>query len=275
MQPVTDYQIDNNFTPVTLSGVEDSSTSQGSIVIKGITSDDEAAWQGKLSQSAGENKVPNSVIINKLLWENARNETYYYENRWVGGMWGIADKPGYRAIFLNGDKDNSQFDAAAEISDQGILAVKNGIVYILDTNEITHQCASYTRTGNRATNYRGLVNARLHVLKAGGQFDLKVQPTSVPQDNKNESRKSFELHQNYPNPFNATTTIGFFLSVTSDVRLTIFNSVGEEVATLASNQLSAGFHQYTWNAQGCASGIYVYRIEADGIVQSRKLILLR
>ncbi|MCI0494328.1 T9SS type A sorting domain-containing protein, partial [candidate division KSB1 bacterium] len=181
----------------------------------------------------------------------------------------------YRAIYLNGDKDNSQFDGLAEISDQGMLSVKNGIVYILDTNGMTHGCANYTRTGNRATNYRGMVNARLHFLKAGDQFDLKIQPTSIPKERKSEPIKSFELHQNYPNPFNATTTIGFSLPAASYVKLMVLNSVGEEVATLVSNQLSAGAYQYPWSAQGFASGIYVYRIEADGMVQSRKLILLR
>lgn len=275
LQPVSNYQINNQFTTLTLSGIDDTVPSLGSLVIGGLTSSDLAAWRGQLTQSAGENKVPNSVIIHKLLWENSRNETYYHENRWVGGMWGIADQPGYRAIYLNGDKDNSQFDAAAEISDQGILSVKNGIMYILDTNGITHQCASYTRTGNRATNYRGLVNARLHVLKTGDQFDLKVQPTSVPQEKKSESRKSFELHPNYPNPFNATTTIGFTLPSAALVKLTIFNSLGEQVATLVSSHLSAGEYRYPWNARGFASGIYVVRLEAEGMVQTGKVILLR
>jgi cyanophycinase len=275
LQPVSNYQINNQFTPLILSGIDDKVPSLGSLIIGGLTSSDLAAWRGQLTQSAGENKVPNSVIIHKLLWENSRNETYYYENRWVGGMWGIADKAGYRAIYLNGDKDNSQFDATAEISENGMLTVKNGIVYILDTNGMTHQCASYTRTGNRATNYRGLVNARLHVLKPGDQFDLKVQPSSVPQEKESESRKSFELHQNYPNPFNATTTISFSLPSAALVKLTIFNSLGEQVATLVSNQLSAGEYRFPWNARGCASGIYVVRIEADGIVQTGKLVLLQ
>ncbi len=275
LQPVTQYHIDNRFSTITLSGTDDNSPNLGSTVIKGLTDQQLAAWRGQLSQSAGENKIPNSVIIHQLFWENSRNETYYYENRWVGGIWGIADKPGYRAIYLNGDKDNSQFDATAEISENGMLTVKNGIVYILDTNSLTHRCATYTRTGNRATNYRGLVNARLHCLKTGDQFNLRVQPTVIPLNRKSEFLESFELQQNYPNPFNAITTIGFSLPTTSFVNLTIFNSLGEAVATLVSCKLSPGDYRYPWNATGFASGIYVYRIEAEGIVRSRRLMVLR
>lgn len=275
LSPVADVHIDNQFTEVLLSGIDDGAPQQGSIVIHGLTSDDQAAWQGRLTRSAGENKVPNAVILNKLLWENARNETYYYENRWIGGIWGIADKPGYRAIYLNGDKDNFQFDGIAEISSQGILNVKSGIVYILDTNSMTHQGSSYTRTGNRATNYRGMVNARLHFLKEGDQFDLNVQTSVVESERNSHLLKSFELDQNYPNPFNAQTQIRFSISNTSFVRLQIFNSLGEVVTMLVSKELSPGDYQYQWNGRGFASGIYVYRFEADGVAQSKKLILLR
>ncbi len=275
LQPVTQYQIDNRFSAITLSGTDDNAPNLGSLVIKGLTTQQLASWRGQLSQSAGENKIPNSVIISKLLWENSRNETYYYENRWVGGIWGIADKPGYRAIYLNGDKDNSQFDATAEISDQGILSVKKGIVYILDTNGMTHQCASYTRTGNRATNYRGLVNARLHCLKAGDEFNLNVEATKVKDEKSNRPIELFNLDQNYPNPFNAHTTIAFSLPGASFVRLQIFNSTGEVIATLVSQKLFAGTYQYAWDASEFASGVYVYRIEVDGVLQSRKLVVLR
>ncbi|HEX9974413.1 MAG TPA: T9SS type A sorting domain-containing protein, partial [bacterium] len=110
---------------------------------------------------------------------------------------------------------------------------------------------------------------------AGDQIDLTVQPAKVEQKKNGQPIQSFELHQNYPNPFNANTTIGFSLPGASFVTLKIFNFLGEEVATLVSKKLSAGAYRYPWNAQEFASGIYMYQIEADGIVQSRKLILLR
>jgi len=83
------------------------------------------------------------------------------------------------------------------------------------------------------------------------------------------------LGQNYPNPFNPSTTIKFNLSKSSDLVLKVFNLLGQEVATLVSGQLVAGSYQYKWGASGMASGVYVYRLETDGFVQTRKMILMR
>ncbi|MHC4321629.1 MAG: T9SS type A sorting domain-containing protein, partial [Planctomycetota bacterium] len=85
----------------------------------------------------------------------------------------------------------------------------------------------------------------------------------------------FELSQNYPNPFNPSTTIEFDLPKTSKVTLKIFNILGEEVATLVSDRLSAGSYSYEWDASNLASGVYLYRLEAGDFVQTKKMILLR
>ena len=280
LKPVSDYQINNEFTDITFSGVEDSSLSQGSIAIKGLTLNNKAAWQGDLAQSAGENRVPNSVIINKLLWENARTQTYYYENRWIGGIWAIANRPGYRAIYLNGDADNANFDAIAEISAQGMLRVAKGIVYILDTNGMTHGCANYTRTANRATNYRGMVNARLHFLKAGDEFDLTVQPTKVAPEKNRHPIQSFELHQNYPNPFNPGTYVDYQLPRDSHVEILIYNILGQKIKTLINAELTSGYHSAYWDGgddfgNRVNSGIYYYAMEAGPYRQVRKMIFIK
>ena len=84
------------------------------------------------------------------------------------------------------------------------------------------------------------------------------------------------LKSNYPNPFNPTTTIRFELPRTTQVTLKIFNVIGQEVATLVSDRLSAGSHSYEWSrSEGIASGMYVYRLEAEGYVETRKMILLK
>jgi hypothetical protein len=69
-----------------------------------------------------------------------------------------------------------------------------------------------------------MVNARLHFLKAGDQFDLTVQPAKIEPEKNDQPIQSFELHQNYPNPFNANTTIGFSLPGASLVTLKILIS---------------------------------------------------
>ena len=95
----------------------------------------------------------------------------------------------------------------------------------------------------------------------------------------------FSLSQNYPNPFNPTTEIKFSLPVTSNIKLTIYNVMGQEIKTFESNGVSAGVHQFTWNGtnknnEQVSSGIYIYRLRAvghDGRIfeKSSKMTLLR
>lgn len=73
--------------------------------------------------------------------------------------------------------------------------------------------------------------------------------------------ESYELYQNYPNPFNPTTTIAYQLAAPSDVRLSIYNVLGQEVARPVEGRRTAGFFRQVWNAAGFASGMYVYELE--------------
>jgi len=85
----------------------------------------------------------------------------------------------------------------------------------------------------------------------------------------------FSLQQNYPNPFNPTTTISYSLPESDFIQLKIYDTLGKEVATLVSEEKVAGYHNVEFNASGLPSGIYFYRIICTGIVQTKKLILLR
>ena len=87
----------------------------------------------------------------------------------------------------------------------------------------------------------------------------------------------FFLHQNYPNPFNPETNISFDLPKSARVTLTIFNLIGQEVATIVSGTLPAGTHSYVVRGEtyGLTSGVYFYRLSAGDLVQTKKMILLR
>jgi hypothetical protein len=87
--------------------------------------------------------------------------------------------------------------------------------------------------------------------------------------------KRFTLEQNYPNPFNPTTTIEFSLNTASPVKLTVFDILGQEVATLVNEYKSVGSHKIQWRANKMSSGIYYYRLEADGFSKTHKMVLMK
>jgi hypothetical protein len=85
----------------------------------------------------------------------------------------------------------------------------------------------------------------------------------------------YTLKQNYPNPFNPSTAIRFSLPQATEVQLSVFNMLGQKVATLLNNRLSAGSHTVTWNAKDMASGMYIYQMKAGDFMQTRKMMLLK
>jgi methionine-rich copper-binding protein CopC len=92
--------------------------------------------------------------------------------------------------------------------------------------------------------------------------------------------KSYALDQNYPNPFNPTTEVAFALPKASHVELSVFNVLGQKVTTLVSGEYPAGNHTVTWNGTNSdggsvSSGVYFYRIQAEGYSQTRKMMLLK
>jgi len=97
--------------------------------------------------------------------------------------------------------------------------------------------------------------------------------TEVRADELQSVPETIMLHQNYPNPFNPTTIIEFSLPRSEHVTLKIFNALGQEIETLASERLPRGNFKYEWKAEGLASGIYYYRLEAGSFVQVRRLVL--
>jgi len=85
----------------------------------------------------------------------------------------------------------------------------------------------------------------------------------------------FELGQNYPNPFNPTTHIRFNIPETASTKLTVFNVMGEEVATLVNGVMQAGGHTVSWNASSMPTGVYFYQLESANFSQTKKLLLVK
>jgi len=111
--------------------------------------------------------------------------------------------------------------------------------------------------------------------------DLDVQPaptyglTETSVEESLEQPNAYALHNNFPNPFNPTTNISFTLPMAENVQLSVYNVLGQRVATLVDGVMSAGTHTVNFNAADLASGVYLYQIRAGSFSQSRTMMLVK
>lgn len=113
----------------------------------------------------------------------------------------------------------------------------------------------------------GKYKYRLRMVDIDGSYSFSDEieiEVVIPQN--------FSLIQNFPNPFNPSTTIRYSLNSESIVKLTIYNSLGELVATLVNQQQSSGSYDIFWNAENLSSGIYIYRLEASSVAENNNFV---
>jgi hypothetical protein len=117
-----------------------------------------------------------------------------------------------------------------------------------------------------------ILQAAINWAKAGERLSVESKTTSIPI--------ALQLYQNYPNPFNPETRIQYALSQETAVSLTIYNALGQKIATLVDKEQSAGVYLITWDGtdeQGRAvsNGIYLYKMQAGDFAATRKMVLMR
>ncbi len=118
-----------------------------------------------------------------------------------------------------------------------------------------------------------IVNNLIEIpLTVAGHTITAIAPGELPE--------SFQLGQNYPNPFNPTTRIDYELTVPGEVRLDVFNVLGQKIRTLVRGNLPPGNYSATWDSNDqlgrpVASGVYIYRLQTGRAVEAKKMILLR
>ena len=207
---------------------------------------------------------------------NNRNSNYVYytgnNNLYISSNKGET----FQKIFVNYDFRKIQAD---KFNDALLYALtQNGIIKssdygytwkeideLKDFNSINDFEISYSESSYPifwgSTYYNGIL-----------KYELKQQ-TSVLTIHPKES--DYFLSQNYPNPFNPATTITYELPKESNVRLIIYNILGEKIDELVNSFQKTGRYKIVWNANGFSSGIYFYSIKAGNFTSTKKLILMK
>jgi hypothetical protein len=123
-------------------------------------------------------------------------------------------------------------------------------------------------------------NNALYFRAAYGYFaDLQLcrytetKPTGIV--NNKEIPGAFALFQNYPNPFNPSTTISYSIAKAGEVKLNVYDIIGNKIASVVNENKPAGSYSVQFNAAALPSGIYFYRLESQGYSDTKKFILLK
>ncbi len=138
-----------------------------------------------------------------------------------------------------------------------------------DYLEVEEDAVNYV-TGNVITDLTGdefVDGDDLRIMEENTRDYVQVMfpEGSVLNNEKIDDKKNgFTLNQNYPNPFNPSTVISFDLQTASNVKLSVFDMSGRELAVLVNSSLKAGEHSYNWNASALASGTYFYKLTVNG-----------
>ena len=168
---------------------------------------------------------------------------------------------------------------AADIDGDALAFAFTGLPAFADTASIANGQLSLTfmPDSSDAGSYVIEVSASDGSAAATGSFTLLVGDSTLVgiTGTAGNLPANFELMQNYPNPFNPSTSIRYALPQNADVKLTIYNIAGQQVAELVNEHQQAGFHTLVFDAKQLASGVYFYHISAGSFSSVKKLMLLK
>lgn len=216
--------------------------------------------------------LPDSNISNDV--------NFYTENiGWACGKNGSVARTtdgglSWQSVSIGANSENLSTVMFAKFGN-GVIFGDKGITYsTIDSGSTWSSSYMITtqnvNSGNIESPFRGVV-----VTDHGGVFRYSSLEPHV-ESNGSETADVFQLFQNYPNPFNPATNIKFTLTVNTNVTLKIFNSLGQEVASLIANErMTSGNHTVKWDASKYSSGVYYYTLNTESGIHSRKMILLK
>ncbi|HQT92012.1 MAG TPA: T9SS type A sorting domain-containing protein, partial [Candidatus Kryptobacter bacterium] len=209
-----------------------------------------------------------------------------------GGTLGIGSQYGIVALSdPKPDSGNVQVDSLRSFSPQANY-VFNGVVPQVTGSGLPTTVNDLTidDTAGVTLSHATIINGTLHLI--AGTFDNTIPFTLGPNGKiSNEGGKvlvptavnsvvpsvpkQFSLDQNYPNPFNPTTEIQFGVPKNAYVTLTIYNGLGQKVATLVDGNLTAGVYHRVFDGSRYASGMYIARLVSGNHVMTAKMLMIK
>ena len=192
--------------------------------------------------------------------------TGYYQFFPVGGDRFSVDV----ALFKGGVQSGAPVAVAlAAITTSASSYTAFNVPFTYQTSDIPDTCViSFSIIGPAGgTDYHVGSYVLIDDIAFSGLTAVENPPANVP--------RSSSLAQNYPNPFNPSTTIRFTLASAGRAALRVYNILGQQVATLAEGEMTAGEHAAVLNASALPSGVYFYRLESAGFVETKQMLLVK
>jgi hypothetical protein len=180
------------------------------------------------------------------------------------------------SAYVSGKKVKLEWSTATEINNlrfdvqRKYDAIEWQTIGSLKGNGTTTQTQHYSFSDDLSAYAPSKIFYRLKQIDLDGSFSYSNE---ISVDNNIVS--SFELEQNYPNPFNPSTKIKFNIPITEKVKIEIFNTIGNKVATLLNEVKEAGSHEIQLNAYNWATGTYFYKISAGDFSATKKMLLIK
>lgn len=179
-------------------------------------------------------------------------------------------------LTTDGTRASFSWEISKEVPEEWIIElIDSQSGDVIDMRE--ENSYSFISGGNK-DNFQKDGDSPITVLQSDGdeRFLISLKPyESVAEEETDETPESVELRQNYPNPFNPATNIVYFLPEPQQVRVGVYNVVGQQVAVLADETMRAGEHSVIWNASDMPSGIYIVQLETGNRIFTRKITLIK
>ena len=142
-------------------------------------------------------------------------------------------------------------------------------------------CGTYLIVSGKIANLALKLNAIYSIentLAFAGTANFRVNPIWMKRNfgnNETAAITEYKLYDNFPNPFNPSTEIYYQLPSDGNVKLRVYNLMGQEVMTLVNEFKEKGMYNVTFNAGRLASGMYIYKLEAGSFIQVKKMLLTK